>query len=88
VPWPPDYVVESQNNHADAKREHGEVLVGNAQKCNLCVDVKKFRDHPKRVGTYPKCDGQIMAKLRHELPGTPRNNNRNDECWNNHNDAK
>jgi len=38
--------------------------------------VKKFADHPVRVGRYPKTDGYIMTYFTHILPGTKSNDDR------------
>ncbi|MBY0347444.1 MAG: hypothetical protein K2W79_04225 [Hydrotalea flava] len=49
--------------------------------------MEKFTNHPIRVSSNPNGYGQIVAQLRHELPGPICNNNRNNQGWKNHGNA-
>ena len=46
--------------------------------------MKKFADHPVTVSCNPNCNGNIVAKLTHVLPGAPADNNSNDKGRKNH----
>ena len=45
----------------------------------LCVELEELTDHPVRVGTDPESDGEVMTELRHVLPGSPGNDDGNDQ---------
>ena len=50
--------------------------------------MKEFADHPVTVSCNPNCNGNIVAKLTHVLPGAPAYNNGDNKCRDNHDNAQ
>ena len=64
------------------------MFVGNISGNCHCIEVKKFTDHPIRVGTDPEYYCQIMTDFANVLPGSDGNYDCYDQCWKYHTDAE
>ena len=60
------------------------MLHGETSKKWMRIKAHEFTDHPIRVRTDPDSDGQVMAKFRNVLTGSPGDDNRNDKRWEDH----
>lgn len=84
VPGFPGEVVKSQDQDTGGKWDHGQVLESKIPKQGFAVKTGKLTDHPVRIGCDPDRDGKVMTKLRHQLPCSPGDNDRNDQRGKNH----
>jgi hypothetical protein len=50
----------------------------------MVIEVKELADHPIRVGGYPQCNSQVVAKFRHKMPGPPGDDDGDDQCREDH----
>ncbi|WP_417940749.1 hypothetical protein, partial [Enterococcus faecium] len=64
IPGLPVYIVISENDYTNYKRNDSQVFIGDITKNEFIVYMQKLRDHPIAIGHDPDGNGQIMTKFR------------------------
>lgn len=88
MPWFPDQIIKAQEQYSHHKRNERQVLKTINSEKRVCIKMEEFTDHPVTVCSDPHGNGKIVAKFTHVLPGTPGNNDRNDQGWKYHCNTK
>ena len=88
VTWLPIEVTIGKNNNPCSKRDERQVFIGYVACNDIGIKLQKFTYHPIAVGSYPYTNSKIVAKLTNIIPGTPGDNNRDEQCGDYHRYAK